>query len=102
VLDDSGGVTDDCAVAAGSGDGVALLELAPGSGDTVVGVGFCGNVVGDAWLVLDVSVLARQICEMPRAPVAITPTMATPTAHLAQNRVLSLLAKVFFPIPITS
>jgi len=38
LIYDSGGLTDGCAVAVCNGDGVALLELASGSGDSLVGV----------------------------------------------------------------
>ena len=40
----SGVVDDGCAVAVCSGDGVAVLELASGSGDTVLGAGVCRDV----------------------------------------------------------
>ena len=44
LFDDSGGLTDGCAVAACFGDGVELFELASGSGDPLVVDRLCGGV----------------------------------------------------------
>lgn len=48
LIYDRGGLTDGCAVAACSGDGVAMLELATGSGDSLVVGGVWRYVGGNA------------------------------------------------------
>jgi hypothetical protein len=48
-------------VAVGVSTGVEMLALAAGSGDTDLGVGVCGNDVGDGGADVAGAVLARQI-----------------------------------------